>query len=96
MLTHPSRERFTVYEAANNELKEIFVTLTNSSIFDSMGALGKHLPSAIAHWKPERQHIHFRSLAFDLKAEDAQDFIARHVAKRVPGWKYLVEETEKL
>lgn len=85
------RRDITVFEAVNNELKEIYVTWTVKPIFEAMADLGKKLPSTISHWRPDRQQINFRSLEFKLASESARAFIARHTAKPWPAeWKYLL------
>jgi hypothetical protein len=75
------------------DLKEIFVTLTARSIFESMGdLLKKRRPRFLAHWRPEKQHIEFRSLEFQLTEQEARTFIAQRIAKRLPSnWKYILE-----
>lgn len=82
----------TVFEAANDDLKEIYVTWTGRPIFEAMADLGAHPPAAISHWRPPQQHVSFRSLEFGLTEQSARLFIARRVAKSLPdGWRYVVE-----
>ncbi len=86
-----SRGGFTVFEAVNNDLKEIFVTATKKPIFEAMAELGKNPPPLISHWRTDREQINFRSLEFDLSREEADEFIKRHTAKPWPaGWSYVV------
>ena len=82
----------TIFEAVNNDPKEIYVTATPKPIFEAMADLGKRLPSVIAHWHPDRHQINFRSLEFDQSREAADSFIKRYTARPWPaGWKYLVD-----
>lgn len=81
----------TVFEAVNEQLKEIYVTWTSLPIFEAMAEIGRRPPAAIAHWRPERERISFRSLEFDLTEAAARALIARRSARRpADGWKYLV------
>lgn len=91
-----SDRNVTVFEAANDELKEVYVTWTSRPIFQAMADLDTHPPAAIAHWRPAQQHVAFRSLEFGLTCESARLFIARRVEKRLSeGWKYVVEPQSK-
>jgi hypothetical protein len=97
VLTHPPRRRFTVFEAANADLREIYLTATAKAIFEAMADFARDLPPVIAHWKPEGQHIEFRSLEFDLTDDEAQSFIKRRLAKAAPAdWKYLLEAPSRI
>jgi hypothetical protein len=89
----PAVHDVTVFEAVNNDLKEIYVASTTKQIFEAMSDLGKQLPAAISHWRPKGHSINFRSLEFHMSAEAARAFIARHTARPWPeGWKYIVEK----
>lgn len=88
----PAARDVTVFEAVNNDLKEIYVASTRKQIFEAMSDLGKRLPEIISHWQPDRQQVNFRSLEFKLTDDSARSFIARHTAKPWPqGWKYIIE-----
>lgn len=88
----PGPSALTVFEAVNNDLKEIYVTATPKPIFQAVAELGKRLPSVISHWRPDRHQINFRSLEFHQSREQADSFIKRHAARPWPaGWKYLVD-----
>jgi hypothetical protein len=88
----PAVHDVTVFEAVNNDLKEIYVASTAKQIFEAIADLGKQMPAAISHWRPTRHQINFRSLEFKLSAEAARTFIARHTARPWPeGWKYIVD-----
>ena len=92
MLSKPNPERFTVFEASNEDLNEIYITATTLPIFQAMAQLANKLPAPIAHWRPERQHVNFRSLEFDLPKEAALEFIQRYIARPLTGnWKYFFE-----
>lgn len=85
------QHHITVFEAANSDLKEIYVVWTARSVFEAMGALDKRPPAAIAHWRPSKQRIDFRSLEFKLNEDEARAFIARHATKQLQsGWKYII------
>jgi hypothetical protein len=82
----------TVFEAANDDLKEIYVAWTRLPIHQAIGELGDEPPAVIAHWKPRRQRISYRSLEFDQSTDSARAFIARHLRKRLPeGWKFVLD-----
>lgn len=86
-LSRAGDRAFTIFEAVNNDLKEIYVTAPARPIFDAMADLGKRLPSAISHWRPDKQQINFRSLEFNQSREKAASFIERHTAKPCgPQW----------
>lgn len=88
-----SRGGITVFEAVNERLKEVYVTWTRLSIFEAMAEIGKRPAAPIAHWRPERESVSFRTLEFDLTEAAARELIARHVAKPPPsGWKYLTDD----
>lgn len=88
----PAVRDVTIFEAVNTELKEIYVARTSKQIFEAIADLGKRLPPAISHWRPDRHQINFRSLEFKLSAEAARAFIVRHTARPWPeGWKYIVD-----
>lgn len=95
MLSHPAAKRFTVFEAANSNLKEIYVASTSMAIVEAMAAIARELPPPIAHWDPERQHIQFRSLEFDLTREEAEAFIKRCTAMTPTGWKCFVDQPSR-
>lgn len=89
--TARTRGGFTVFEAVNNDLKEIYVTGTKKPIFEAMAEFGTHPPSMISHWRTNREQMTFRSLEFELSLEQAEEFIKRHTAKPWPaGWSYIV------
>lgn len=51
-------------------------------------------PPVIAHWRPDRQHVSFRSLEFQLSEEDARAFVSRHIATPLPDrWKYIFDSS---
>lgn len=84
--------KVTVFEAANDDLKEVYVTWTCRPIFEAMADLGAHPPAAISRWRPPQQRVSFRSLEFGLTEQSARVFIVRRVAKSLPdGWRYVVE-----
>lgn len=88
----PPLRSITVFEVANDELKEVYLTWTSRPIFEAMCDFGAAPPKLVSHWKTEKQHINFRSLEFDLTKELARDFISRHAAKqRQSGWKYILD-----
>lgn len=92
MFTHPTDSRLTVFEADNEDLREVYITSTSMSIYEAMAEFERSLPAPVRHWKPERQHIHFRSLEFDLSKDQAADFIKRRMAQPTPaGWKLIVD-----
>lgn len=92
----PAVRDVTVFEAINNDLKEIYVTWPNKQVFESIADLGRNLPTEIRHWRPDRHQINFRSLEFKLSEESARAFIARHTAKPWPNdWKYLLGSDPK-
>lgn len=85
----PHERRYTVFEASNADLKEVYVTATSRSIFEAMANLTKKPPRAIAHWEPEHRVSH-RSLEFSLSKSEADHFIERYVGKRLPdGWRFV-------
>lgn len=86
----------TVFEAANDDLKELYVTRTALPIFQAIAEISTKPVPAIRHWMPQRQQISFRSLAFNLTEESAQAFIARHIAERLAqGWTLLTDSSPK-
>jgi hypothetical protein len=86
----------TVFEAANDDLKEVYVAWTRLPIFQAIAELGEEPPPTIAHWKPRRQRISFRSLEFDQSVEAARAFIVHRVRKRLPeGWKYVIDPSSR-
>lgn len=72
-----------VFEAANADLKEVYVAWTSRPIFQAMAELDARRPSVITHWHPQHQNIAFRSLEFNLPEDEAQAFITRLVAKHL-------------
>lgn len=83
---------FTVFEAANEDLQEIYVTLTRVSIVEAMLEFGVEPPPALGHWKMAQHRIKFQSLEFDLTEAAARSFAAWYVSKRPPsGWKFVLD-----
>lgn len=81
--------RKTIFEAINPDLKEIYVAATALPIFEAMSELGRNPPPQIAHWDLRRQRIEFRSLMFDLSANEARLFISKRLATApLEGWNY--------
>ena len=87
------KRSFTVFEAANEDLKEIYVTWTSRPIFEAMSAFGKQPPKVLSNWKTSKHRITFRSLEFDLTEELARSFVSRHVSKQPlhAGWKFILD-----
>ena len=82
--------KYAVFEAANGELQELYVTWTALSIFNAMADFCMSPPIEVSHWAPKRQHIHFRSLEFELSVEDARAFVAQRLAAPPPeDWNYV-------
>jgi hypothetical protein len=97
MLSHPKDTHFTVFEAANEELKEIYITSTSSAIYEAMADFARSLPAVVRHWKPERHHIHFRSLEFELSKEQAAEYIKRRMGQLQPvGWRLIADAPTRL
>ncbi|MDO8757634.1 MAG: hypothetical protein Q7J64_06470 [Elusimicrobiota bacterium] len=81
-----------VFEAANDDLKEVYVAWTSRPIFQAKAELDARPPSVITHWHPQHQNIAFRSLEFNLPEVEAQAFITRLVAKHLSdGRKYVTD-----
>lgn len=81
-------ENFTIFEAINEPLREIYVGATTSPIFELTARLRQNPPRSIAHW--ELADINVRSIEFGLGEEAAREFIATYVRGTLPkGWHYL-------
>lgn len=90
------KRSITVFEAVNEDLKEVYVTWTSRPIFEAMSDLGKEPPKILSHWKTTRHRVTFRSLEFDLSEELARAFIARHASKQLQsGWRYILDSPAK-
>lgn len=80
----------TVFEAVNNDRKEIYISWTFLPISRAMADMKKRRPATISHWRPARESITLRSLAFESSEVHARAYIVRHLAKPLPkGWKYV-------
>jgi hypothetical protein len=90
MPTSRASRKYTVFEAANESLKELFVTATTKPVFEAaLKVHGAH-GEPIAHWKPRAHRITVRSVEFELTAEEAFAYIQAHLAARPrSGWSFL-------
>lgn len=85
--------RWTAFEIINGARREIFVGVTQTSIFEAVDALRRSPPKALAHWEPaEFSNESLRSIEFNLAGADARAFIAHYVKSALPpGWRFLLD-----
>ena len=79
-------KRYTVFEAVNETLHEIFVGMTAAG----MGTMQRSVkPVEIRHWL-DTHAITYTSLEFSLAASHAAEFVETHAKKAAkPGWTIL-------
>jgi hypothetical protein len=84
-----SQPRFTVYEAVNDTLREVYVGMSSAGMHHVMTRRGHARPPAIHHWQPDHA-VSYRSVEFSLAASYAVDFVAAHAKTLArPGWTVL-------
>ncbi len=83
--------KVTVFEALNLPRREIFVAATTRSMNELIADWKAHPPAEL-RWRPA-ESIDFRSLEFDMNAEEAVAFIKKYALTVVPdGWKIVTSE----
>jgi hypothetical protein len=76
-------KRYTVFEAVNETLHEIFVGMTASGLNTMQRSVKA---PEIKHWL-ETHAVTYRSVEFSLAASHAADFVLTHAKTLVkPGW----------
>lgn len=81
--------RYTIYEAVNESLLEIYIGMSSLGMHHVMTRRGHTRPPAIHHWLPDHV-VSYRSVEFNLAASFAADFITeRAKAAQRPGWTVL-------
>jgi hypothetical protein len=84
-----SERRFTIFEARNARLKELFLGATDGPIFDVLARLRAAPPAVIRHWNMA-QITQVRSVEFQLTAEQAEAFLLSYAHRTFPaGWRVL-------
>jgi hypothetical protein len=82
--------RYTVFEAANENTREIFVGMTAAPMFEAERALRAAPPAAIKHWDFNDVRD-FRSVEFDLSEENARQFIEGYARTTPPlDWRFVI------
>lgn len=91
-ITSPKTGRapaFTVFELVNDRLQEIYVGRTDGPVFRVLFALRDRPAPAIGHWNLDDARP-VRSIEFDMKDDEADEFIAHYVRTPLPkGWRFL-------
>ena len=78
----------TVYEAANETLKEVYLESSQLPISQIARFLRSDPPPRLSHWRPEHL-VQYRAVA-TLPKRDAEAFIARYAESGAPaGWRVL-------
>ena len=78
--------RFTVFEAVNDTIKEIFLGTTDAGMEEVVDQHQASLPERIAHWKPDHR-VRYRGVEFMLTAGQARKRVVSYGrAVDRPGW----------
>lgn len=94
VMSKPPKDRYTVFEAVNEDLKEIFIGKTRLPMFEAIELLRRSPPPALRHWAMNRW-IFFRSLEFGLEREAARELIARRAGGIPEGWRSILTDERK-
>lgn len=79
-------QRFTIYEASNETLKELYVGMTSLSLHQVMTKFRGRRPPEISHWNSDHA-VSYQIVESSLAASHAADFVVAHAAKaKRPGW----------
>lgn len=87
----PDYHLITVFEAANDTLKEVYVGTTSLLIDQVIRGFQVNPPRAAKHWKKD-QRILFRCVEYSIAIKDAAAFIEAYIrSDALKGWKVLRE-----
>lgn len=88
----PDHHLITVYEAANDTRREVYVGTTNLLIDQLIRAFHSFLPRVARHWKKE-DRILFRCVEYSIPVSEARKFIDGYAkSDALKGWKVLRDE----
>lgn len=87
----PPGQLLAVYEAANPELKEVYVGATGHLLERLKDAFLNQPPAIVSHWRP-RAPLVFRFIEYAVPAKAVHAFIEVHAAKAAKGgWTVLLD-----
>jgi hypothetical protein len=84
-------KRYTIFEAKNARLKEVFLGATDGPVFDVVSRLSASPPAAIRHWNL-KEISQLRSVEFKLDAGQARAYLEEHAKTLLAGgWRVLTD-----
>ena len=81
---------WTVYEARNEELKELYIVSTMLDVAEEINRNRERPPLAIAHWTPEARHSLTVLDVFPDQAAAAAG-MRRRLARAETGWRVITD-----